>query len=298
MAEPELKPPAEKSDPRSPVRWIPADEERAPPTSGIGLCLSGGGYRAMLFHAGALWRLNELGYLKRLTRVSSVSGGSIAAAVLGLHWADLEFEPSGPAGAPVATNLAEQVVAPLRGLAARTLDVPAVLAGMLLPGLTISTRLAAAYRRHLFGTATLQDLPRDEEGPRFVINATNLQSGVLWRFSRPYMADYRVGCVNEPTVTLADAVAASSAFPPILAPARMRFGEGQYAPAAAKTCRHPPSPPVPPSPTAVSTTTSGWRRRGRRARRSWSATAAARWNRTAAGWGRSRATAGATGRRR
>jgi len=230
MAEPELKPPPEKADPRSPVRWIPADEERAPPTSGIGLCLSGGGYRAMLFHAGALWRLNELGYLKRLTRVSSVSGGSIAAAVLGLHWADLEFEPSGPDGAPLAPNLEDQVVAPLRGLAARTLDVPAVLAGMLLPGATINTRLAAAYRRHLFGTATLQNLPRDEEGPRFVVNATNLQSGVLWRFSRPYMADYRVGCVNEPTVTLADAVAASSAFPPILAPARMRFGEGQYVP--------------------------------------------------------------------
>ena len=26
----------------------------------IGLCLSGGGYRAMLFHVGVLWRLNEL----------------------------------------------------------------------------------------------------------------------------------------------------------------------------------------------------------------------------------------------
>ncbi|MFL5832505.1 MAG: patatin-like phospholipase family protein [Solirubrobacterales bacterium] len=240
MAEPELKPPPEKADPRSPVRWIPGDEERAPPTSGIGLCLSGGGYRAMLFHAGALWRLNELGYLKRLTRVSSVSGGSIAAAVLGLHWANLEFEPSGPGGAPVATNLEDQVFAPLRGLAAHTLDVPAVLAGMLLPGVTINTRLTAAYRRHLFGTATLQDLPNDEEGPRFVINATNLQSGVLWRFSRPYMADYRVGCVEEPTVTLADAVAASSAFPPILAPARMRFDEDQYVPKSGEELQTPP----------------------------------------------------------
>jgi NTE family protein len=32
---------------------------------GIALCLSGGGYRAMLFHAGAIWRLNELGLLRR-----------------------------------------------------------------------------------------------------------------------------------------------------------------------------------------------------------------------------------------
>ena len=47
------------------------------PGQGIALCLSGGGYRAMLFHLGTLWRLNELGYLPKLDRVSSVSGGSI-----------------------------------------------------------------------------------------------------------------------------------------------------------------------------------------------------------------------------
>ena len=47
----------------------------------MALCLSGGGYRAMLFHVGALWRLNELGLLPRLDRVSSVSGGSITAGV-------------------------------------------------------------------------------------------------------------------------------------------------------------------------------------------------------------------------
>jgi len=42
-----------------------------------GLALSGGGFRATLFHLGAFWRLNELGYLPNLDRVSSVSGGSI-----------------------------------------------------------------------------------------------------------------------------------------------------------------------------------------------------------------------------
>lgn len=30
---------------------------------GIGLALSGGGFRVTLFHCGVLWRLNELGYL-------------------------------------------------------------------------------------------------------------------------------------------------------------------------------------------------------------------------------------------
>ncbi len=41
---------------------------------GIALALSGGGFRAMLFHAGALMRLNELGILSRVARISSVSG--------------------------------------------------------------------------------------------------------------------------------------------------------------------------------------------------------------------------------
>ena len=48
----------------------------------LALCLSGGGYRAALFHLGAFWRLAELRLLRRVERVSSVSGGSIIAAWL------------------------------------------------------------------------------------------------------------------------------------------------------------------------------------------------------------------------
>ena len=43
----------------------------------IGLALSGGGYRAMLFNLGSLWRLNELGWLRKIDMITSVSGGSI-----------------------------------------------------------------------------------------------------------------------------------------------------------------------------------------------------------------------------
>lgn len=60
-------------------------DDKDKPISGIALCLSGGGYRAMLFHLGALWRLNEWGYLPQLNRISSVSGGSITAAVLAMN---------------------------------------------------------------------------------------------------------------------------------------------------------------------------------------------------------------------
>src|SRR5262249_34071445 len=59
---------------------------------GIALALSGGGYRAMLFHAGALAKLNDAGLLPELRVVSSVSGGSITSAVLAAAWEGLRWE--------------------------------------------------------------------------------------------------------------------------------------------------------------------------------------------------------------
>jgi NTE family protein len=195
--------------------------EGAGPHEGVALCLSGGGYRAMLFHVGALWRLNELGWLPKLDRVSSVSGGSITAGVLGLRWSSLTFTPEG-----VASDFDAQLVRPIRAVAGKTIDLWAVLAGILTPGRSIAEMLARAYRRDLFADATLQALP-DE--PRFVVNATNLQTGALWRFSKPYMADYTIGMVPNPTVELAVAVAASSAFPPILSPLKLKLNPASFA---------------------------------------------------------------------
>jgi NTE family protein len=64
-----------------------------------------------------------------------------------------------------------------------------------------------------------------------VINATNVQTGSLWRFSRPYMRDYQVGGVDSPRLPLAQAVAASAAFPPVLSPVILRLDPSAYAPA-------------------------------------------------------------------
>jgi NTE family protein len=200
----------------------PTRAGRAKPPEGIGLCLSGGGYRAMLFHAGVLWRLNEMGMLPKLSRISSVSGGSITAGVLGLKWKSLRFNATG-----TASNFDEEVVAPIRRLAGQTLDAWAIGLGALNPFASISEEVQDAYRKHLFGEATLQELP---ENPRFVINATNIQSGALFRFSKKYMGDYRIGLVMSPTVSLATAVAASSAFPPVLSPATLKVSPTSFAP--------------------------------------------------------------------
>ena len=205
-----------------PVRFIEPDatDTRAP-RAGIALCLSGGGYRAMLFHLGALKRLNELGYLPKLDQVSSVSGGSITAGVLAMNWKRLRLQ-SGQ-----AANFDNEVTTPVRKLAGITVDGWSIVGGLALPG-SINDKVTSAYRKHVFGQRTLQDIPADDEGPRFVFNATNVQSGVLMRFSRPYVADYRVGSLRNPTIELAVAVAASSAFPPFLSPAHLEFAERDW----------------------------------------------------------------------
>jgi len=204
----------------APVRLLPTDSA-TPPPDGTALCLSGGGYRAMLFHVGVLMRLNEAGWLPKLDRVSSVSGGSITAGVLALHWDSLDFDAS----SGVAGNFADVVVKPLRALAKHTIDVPSVLIGLFEPLSSIGDHVASAYRKHLFGDKTLQDIP---DRPRFVINSTNLASGELFRFSKLYAADWRVGRIHSPDIPLATAVACSSAFPPFLSPYHVDLSRAQW----------------------------------------------------------------------
>ncbi len=215
--------------PPHPVRMIKDDDPRGKPAEGMALCLSGGGYRAMLFHVGSIWRLNELGLLPKLKRISSVSGGSITAGTLALNWGQLDFGQDG-----VATNYRELVVEPVRKLAGRTIDATSIFSGAILPG-SIADMIVGEYRKHLYGDATLQDLP-DE--PRFIINATNVQTGSLWRFSKPYMGDWQVGLIESPTTLLASAVAASSAFPPVLSPLELDLEEQEYSEPG--SCNRPP----------------------------------------------------------
>ncbi len=91
---------------------------------------------------------NELGYLPRLARVSSVSGGSITAGVLALHWKSLNFDDKG-----VARDFQPEITAPIRNLASRTIDATAILEGLLLPG-TVSDKVRAAYQEYSFGHDT------------------------------------------------------------------------------------------------------------------------------------------------
>lgn len=178
---------------------------------GIATCLSGGGFRATLFNLGTLWRLNEYGLLPKLKMVTSVSGGSIVSGLLGLRWNNLNFDGDGK-----AANFRSQIADPIQEFCSRKIAVPSAIGGILNPFKSIGDEMAEAYES-LYGEATLQDLP-DNDGPLFMLYATSLQTGRSVRMCRGYLADYMVGMLPRPKIALARAVAASSAFPPVLSP--------------------------------------------------------------------------------
>ena len=197
-----------------------------------GLALSGGGYRAMLFSLGSLWRLNELGWLRKLDVVTSVSGGSIVNGVLATRWKDLQWSNDG-----VATNFGPVIATPVRAMASKTLDVFAGIEGVFSVFSSISDKVTENYDKNLFHGAKLASIPEYEKGktPRFIFYATSLQTGSSVRMERKRIADYKIGEVQNPDVPVARVVAASSAFPPVLSPVEFKFKPSDWTPFADAT---------------------------------------------------------------
>jgi NTE family protein len=191
-----------------------------PPESarrGIALSLSGGGYRALLFHLGALTRLNELGILARVKTISSVSGGSVASARL----ASATFYPL---TGPVPATLWEKVVAgPLRAFSGRNIRTPAIVR-RLVPWNWFRTSTGVEALADTYRDVTRHSLPQLPEYPNFLFSATDMAFGVNWIFERRRMGDYQAGYAVPPSgYPLARAVAASSCFPPVFNPLPIRL---------------------------------------------------------------------------
>jgi hypothetical protein len=125
------------------------------------LWLAGGGFRAALFHLGALTRLNELGLLARTGTVGAVAGGSIVAALLAtrvpwpLHGAHRDWP--------------EQVAEPLRALASRNVRARSLLRW---PLTGVTAGMEERYARELSAAAELGG--EAAWGPRFVFGASGL----------------------------------------------------------------------------------------------------------------------------
>lgn len=174
----------------------------------IGLTLSGGGFRATVFHLGVLARLAEENRLEDVTILSTVSGGSLCGALV---YAGNKFVW------PTSRQFLEQVLPRARtllttddlelGFIWRTLRSPISL-------FEPRANLLSALLRERWGvTATLSSLPKS---PRWLINATCYETCKNWRFESFRMGDYVFGYTNDTDIPLSDAVAASSGFPGLI----------------------------------------------------------------------------------
>ncbi len=200
----------------------------------VNLCLSGGGFRAAIYHLGVLRWLNEQGVLPRLKTVSCVSGGSIVGAHLlatfGTDW------PRAPLS---NEEWFTRIVEPFWGVVNRNLRTRPLLKKIFWPPNWLRSWASAdglrkEYIRHLFAgeDPALAELPGR---PEFIFCATDMVFGVNWESCHEKVGSYEAGYMKPPPSewTLARAVATSSCFPPVFPPARAladpdRMKGGQY----------------------------------------------------------------------
>ena len=127
--------------------------------------------------------------------------------------------------------MTEHFIKPILKATSVTLDVGVGITG-LLPFVSAGNALADAYDKHTFKKTLIKHIP---DRPKFIFNATNLQTQGLFRFTRDYLADWRALVSTTKTIRLSQAVAASSGFPPVLAPLRLDLsGEEVHAPEGAR----------------------------------------------------------------
>lgn len=174
----------------------------------IALALSGGGFRATLFHLGVLARLAEEDLLEKVTYLSTVSGGSLCA---GLVFAQNNFTW------PTSAGYKNQVLPRVREVLLKK-DLKAELIKHVLTHLLeiADTRAddLSELMQDLWGVKiALKDLPPT---PRWMINTTCYETGKNWRFERFRMGDYLFGYSYDTNVPLSDALAASAGFPGLI----------------------------------------------------------------------------------
>ena len=206
-----------------------SETRQSPPD--ISLCLSGGGYRAAIFHLGALRWLNERGVLSRLKKISCVSGGSI----IGAHLA-YRFRDGWPQRPLSIEQWVRRIEEPFWRFVNRDIRTWPIVVRFIWPpnwfrSWSTVECLRRQYAKHLFED---NDLPLAQlnAGPELVLCATDMAFGVNWEAGADRVGDFEAGYAKPPPGdwTLARGVAASSCFPPIFPPARTMLSPSELKP--------------------------------------------------------------------
>jgi predicted acylesterase/phospholipase RssA len=195
--------------------------------SKIGLALSGGGFRATLYHLGLVRFLHDAGILPQVTHITSVSGGSIIGAHLVLNWD--RYNGSSNDFDAAASELVSFVRLGVRNRIVRRFPLtiplrwPRRFLGFSNRKLTRTGLLEYHYEKYLYGDTSLFELP---EMPQLHILTTNVTEGCLCSFNRSGLLmvrrqsenTFRIDRVHTGLATVPMAVAASSAFPGFFPP--------------------------------------------------------------------------------
>lgn len=206
------------------------------PDQNIGLALSGGGFRAVLYHLGVIRFLRDARILPKVSHITSVSGGSVIGAHLALNWnrycgSDEQFEE-------VSQELIRFLQMDVRNRIVRRFPLAAALNAarriLLLPtqrSLTRAGLLEQHYKKYLFGDIGLFQLP---DQPRLYMLATSVNEGSICAFHRDGLLLQKRSPGNRHVIfedvemglaTVPMAVAASSAFPGFFPPLQVRATE-------------------------------------------------------------------------
>src|SRR5262245_8940794 len=153
----------------------------------MGLTLSGGGFRATLFHLGVVRFLYEEKRLPQVTHICSVSGGSILAAHLVLNW-ERYTSPKEEEFNAAARELIEFVHSDLRGRVVRPWLFSWAALGLprLKKGRWWRTQLLQREYDRLCRGAKLRDLTTNNR-PQLYLLTTSFTTGHLVAFGNSEM---------------------------------------------------------------------------------------------------------------
>ncbi len=189
----------------------------------IGLALSGGGYRAAVFHLGMLAYMAENDLLERVSSISTVSGGSI---VMGLIYKLNDFK--WPTSKEYLEGVHEDVIAFLhkQTLLEDNMKTTLVKSAATNGLLSLNKKMLRRLEGKVWGLD--KDIQELDDYPKWTINATTGDTGKSWRFNKEKMGDYVIGYMKKPHISLAKAISASAGFPVVIGPQRLMLNQYGY----------------------------------------------------------------------
>jgi NTE family protein len=188
-----------------------ARAESNPGEEPLGLCLSGGGFRAAFYALGVLRYLAEAGRLKQVEVIAAVSGGSIAAAAVADRWS--AFESAGGTLDAFLREIDEPFRRRVTSKNVRNAWVRRALVAFFRPGSGgRGIALGRTLAKELYQHKRVAELPAR---PQTIFTSTDLTVGRAFRICRDFVGSYDYGYVEPApdSLELGVAVASSASFP-------------------------------------------------------------------------------------